>query len=169
MGFIVNNNFDASLFPDSTCMTKSEQLVFNDLRRGKDFEYLKVTNNESNRREFGLREVEAVNKFRKLADADTNYFSIDIPVTGITFEQAQKFCKWKEDVINEFQKIKVTVSLPPVEVYKRVITNMDTLLKNCDCHPLNCSTAKLKTTVKDKKSMTQSRGLESVGSYFPTQ
>jgi len=166
MGFIVNNNFDESLYPDSTCIASSTKLVFNDLRRKKDFQYLKVTKNWL--KYFGDKEVETAKDFNKLAETDPNYFSLKLPVTGITYEQAQKFCKWKEDVINQNQKDKITVSLPSIEIYKKVITNIDTLSKNCKCLVLNCSTARDKTGGKDKQSATQGKGLESVISYFPT-
>ncbi|HZY35865.1 MAG TPA: SUMF1/EgtB/PvdO family nonheme iron enzyme [Mucilaginibacter sp.] len=167
MGFIVNNNFDASLFPDSTCITTSAKLIFNDLRREKDFDYLQITA-EGVWKESGPKGVKPAGKFKMLVDADTNYFSLDIPITGITYQQAQKFCKWKEERIDQYKKVKVTVSLPSVEIYKRVIPNIDTLSKNGECLMLYCSTAKCKTGETNKMSRSQGKALEHVNSYFAT-
>ncbi|MDR3695368.1 SUMF1/EgtB/PvdO family nonheme iron enzyme [Mucilaginibacter sp.] len=168
MGFIVNNNFDVSLFPDTACLTKSVRILFSDLHKRKDLDYLKVFNNQNDRRIFGAQAVRPANQFDKLVKQDSSYLSIDVPITGITYTQAQKFCKWKEGMIYNAKNVKVTVSLPSVEIYKRVITNIDTLSKNGHCFTLNCSTAKCQTIAKDKASKTQGGGLVIVRSYFPT-
>jgi formylglycine-generating enzyme required for sulfatase activity len=178
MGFIVNNNFDESLFPDKSAITPTTQLLFDDLRKQMGAEYIKIVNHVNPRsmmrQNYGEKGVEVGRNFSKLADTDTSYFSLKIPVTGITYEQVQRFCKWKEDVLNEFKKIKVKVSLPSIEIYKRVITNIDSLAISKKCYMLNCRTAKCKEEGKNKKDkaskMMSSQGfaLEHVNSYFPT-
>jgi len=166
MAFIVNNNFDNSLFPDTAVVSPITKAVFNDLRKQNNFQYLKIVKNPL--RYAGEKAAEPSKGFDKLADADPDYFSLNVPVTGITFEQVQKFCKWKEDMINQNQKIKVTIGLPSVGMYKKVIPNIDSLSKKGNCFVLNCSTAKCKTEAKDKQSLSQGKALEHVNSYFPT-
>jgi len=166
MAFIVNNHFDNSLFPDSSAIDPTSELVFTDLRKQHNFAYLKIVGNLY--RYAGDKTVEPSGDFRKLIFADPNYFSLEIPITGITFEQAQKYCKWKEDMINQNQKIRVEVSLPSVDIYKRVIPNRDTLSKNGKCFELNCSTAKCETSGKDKAHISEGKALENAGSYLPT-
>jgi hypothetical protein len=166
MAFIVNNNFDNSLFPDTAVVSPITKAVFNDLRKQNNFQYLKVVKNPL--RYAGEKAAEPSKGLDKLADADPNYFSLNVPVTGVTFEQVQKFCKWKEDMINQNQKIKVTIGLPSVGMYKKVIPNIDSISKKGDCFVLNCSTAKCKTGARDKQSLSQGNALEHVNNYFPT-
>src|SRR4051812_8590594 len=42
MCFIVDNNFDSLLFPDNAKISVTTKLLFDDLRKTKDFEYLKL-------------------------------------------------------------------------------------------------------------------------------
>ncbi len=168
MGFIANNKFDPTLFPDSNCITASARIIFDDLRNGRDFKFLKVVNSSENHKVFGEKAVEPAGQFNRIANADTNYFSLRLPVTGITFEQAQRFCSWKESVLESGFHISLSVKLPSKEIYKQVIPNIDSLSKNCKCYTLNSSTSKFKKPTKDKREKTQSIGLVITGSYLPT-
>jgi len=74
---------------------------------------------------------------------DTTNFSITVPVTGITYQQAIAFCKWKEDMINSSQRIKVKVSLPSIETYKEILDNTDSVnLKSAHYTTLKIVTVK---------------------------
>ena len=168
MGFVANSNFDESLFPDSKCISHTTELLFNDLRKQHDFEYLKMSDNPRHRGDFGLKDIAEGKDFKKLADADPFYFSLKLPVTGITFEQAQRFCKWKEACINSNRGTDIMVSLPSADLYKKLITDRDSLNKNCDCALFNYSTAKNVHLEKDKNSVSQGRALVLAASYMPT-
>lgn len=168
MGFIANNDFDESLFPDTTGISHTAALAFNDLKKQHDFEYLKLSDNFFNRGDFGKLEITEGKYFKKLADADPLYFSLKLPVTGITFEQARRFCKWKEACINTYRKTNIKVSLPSAALYKELIPNRDSLNKSCDCALFNYSTAKNVHLIKDKNSVSQGRALVLAASYQPT-
>ncbi len=43
--FIINNNFDSSLFPENNCLSASSGLLFSDFKKGHHFEYLQIINN----------------------------------------------------------------------------------------------------------------------------
>ena len=116
--FIVNNNFDASLFPDKQVVSNSTNALFNDLQKGKDFEYITILNYPRI-----SKEIRTVRNFKKLVEADTFAFSLNLPITGISFQQARRFCAWKENSVNANQAIKIKISLPSIEILSKVITN----------------------------------------------
>ena len=165
--FIINNDFNSDFFPDLSKVSNSTRLIFEDLKKQKDFEYFKIKNKSHNRKEWGEKTFETTKNFKLLTDSDTNYFSINIPIVGISFSQAIKFCKWRETIVNESKKIKVSVGLPTVEVYKRVIENKDTInIKKCYLqNSLNCNCLEVRKT-KDYKS--QGKCLLRADSYWPS-
>lgn len=59
------------------------------------------------------------------------------PITGITFEQAQAFCRWKENKINQNKPAnrRVHVCLPDKDLYRRLIHNKDSLCRRQKCPP----------------------------------
>ena len=64
IGFMVNNDLDGSLFPNTACMTRSEKLLFDDLKKGGDPEYIKITENHGMTREVvGDKSVEVTKNF----------------------------------------------------------------------------------------------------------
>lgn len=122
--FVINNNFKADLFPDSSVVSKSTSALFGDLKKGKDFEYVEVITNSSLLKEnYGDKGFRLTRKFRNLIEADTNYFSINIPIVGVSFAQAKAFCEWRESVVNKYKTVSVRIGLPTIEVYKKVIEN----------------------------------------------
>lgn len=149
MEFIVNNEFDSSLFPVNNSISESARILFDDLKRGKDFDYLKIVKNYGKRKSnFGSKGVKESKKTKQRAKNDTNYFTIFMPITGITFRQAQKFCSWKENLINTSINIKVTISLPSISVYKQLISNKDSInIKKCpliNYNSMNCNCLNIK-------------------------
>jgi len=173
MNFIANNDFDETLFPDTTCLSRNAKLVFNELRSRTNFEHLKLNRSAGGYEKLsGTNFVSAAGRTKKFAKSDTNYFSIRIPITGVSFQQVQRYCKWKETMLTNGGFRGTTLSLPTVEVYKKVIPNMDTISIKCDCFLLNCSTAVVskpsKRAIINKLQNAQAHGLEPVISYFPT-
>ena len=135
MDFIVNNNYDNFLFPKPECLSNASLVLFEDLKKKKYFEYLKVLHYGGKSKElFGLKTVVVdTPKIEALQAIDTNYFSIYNPITGITFEQAEKYCEWKENITNRGRSKLIKISLPTMEVYKQAITNIDSFCKQtCD-------------------------------------
>jgi formylglycine-generating enzyme required for sulfatase activity len=175
ISFIINNNFNTALFPDSLSISNSTRVLFNDLKKGKDFEYIEIIDNSKFLREnYGSRGFRVTKKFKNLVDADTNYFSIYNPIVGISFAQAQKFCKWREAVVNKTKAVKIKITLPSIEIYKKVNLNKDSLCKaelNCDScsgYQLNYSHKKCTLSAKHKEIITQGEGLLRVDSYWPS-
>jgi hypothetical protein len=78
------------------------------------------------------------------------------------------FCQWKENLINSSQATKITVSLPSVDIYKRVITNKDSLnSKNCaQYNSINCNC--ISESKKDHNKF-QGKSLLRADSYWPTE
>jgi formylglycine-generating enzyme required for sulfatase activity len=168
MSFIANNNFNAALFPDSNKISTTAKFLFNDLRRTKGFQYLKISDNSRlKRRLFGAKYVEGSKGFKDIIKNDTNYFSLTIPVTGVTYNQAVMFCQWKEDHINASQATKIKVSLPSVDIYKRVITNKDSL-NDKKCAQFNSIHCKCVRETKKELEKLQGTTLVRADSYWPT-
>jgi len=173
MDFIADNDFDETLFPDSACLPHSARLVFDDLRGRTNFKYLKVRKSLGDfEKRDGEKRINANSNFKTVADADTNYFGLDIPVTGISFNQVQRYCQWKESKLTAEGFKQVSVSLPTVDIYKKVIPNIDTPKKNCDCFVMNVRTVVVNKPSKRKKisklEFTQGHGLVPIWSYIPT-
>lgn len=137
--FIINNNFNSDFFPNPSSISNSTRLFFEDLKKQKDFEYIKlITNYRPLRENYGSIGFYVTKKFNEMAAMDTNYFSINIPIVGISFRQAKKFCEWRESVVNKYKAINIKVTLPSFDVYKKVNVNKDSL-----CKPeLNCGACK---------------------------
>ncbi len=173
MNFIVNNDYDETLFPDSMCLSRNARLVFSELRSRSNFKHITLNRSAGAHEKLsGKNFVSAAGGTKKFAQSDTNYFSIRIPVTGLSFEQVQRYCSWKQTMLYNGGYGGVVLSLPTVEIYKKVIPNMDTISIKCDCFLLNCSTAVVskpsKRAIISKLQNTQAHGLVPVISYFPT-
>lgn len=171
--FIIDNDFDETLFPDTSCLPASARFVYNDLMQRENFRYLKMHRSMGSLEKLeGKMFISTTPNFKMLADADTNYFALNIPVTGISFSQVQKFCRWKERKLADDGYKQMSVGLPTIEIYKRVIPNIDTPHKNCDCFVMNVRTVKVTKPSKHKNiskiEFTQGRGLVPVWGYIPT-
>jgi formylglycine-generating enzyme required for sulfatase activity len=173
--FIVNNNFNADFFPNSLSVSNSTRILFDDLKKGKDFEYIEITNNNGLLKEnYGSKGFRLTKKFETTSETDTNYFSTNIPIVGISFTQAKAFCEWRETVINKTKMTKVRISLPSIEAYKKVNANKDSLCKpelNCDScsgYQLNFSHNTCAFIIKKKELATQGKGLLRADSYWPS-
>ncbi len=166
--FVINNNFNADFFPNPLSISNTTRLLFDDLKKGKDFEYIEIINNSNLLKEnYGSKGFRVTKKFKNLTEADTNYFSINIPIVGVSYTQAKAFCEWRENVVNKFKTVKVKINLPTVEIYERVIENKDTInSQNCYLqNSLNCNCPAIKKT-KDSKS--QGKCLMRADAYWPS-
>jgi hypothetical protein len=177
--FIINNNFNSDFFPNPSSISNSTRLFFEDLKKQKDFEYIKlITNDRLLRENYGRLGFYVTKKFNEMAAMDTNYFSINTPIVGVSFRQAQKFCEWRESVVNKYKAIKIKVTLPSFDVYKIVNVNKDSLCKpelNCGAckgYQINFFHQKCIPTKSNKKGQhlleSQGQSLLRADSYWPS-
>jgi len=173
--FIINNSYNAALFPASSSISNSTKLLFDDLKKEKDFEYVEIIkNNKLLRENYGSKGFRATKKIKNLVEADTNYFSVNNPIVGISFGQANKYCEWRKTVVNKTTTVQVKITLPSIETYKKVNVNKDSLCKpeiscdTCSGYQLNYSHQKCTLSAKYKASTTQGQGLLRADSYWPS-
>ena len=166
MNFIANNQFDSSLFPECKGMSATANILFEDLKRGSDFKYLELSATPRHLKKlYGEKNIRSKKEIQKLIASDTNYFSLRIPVTGISFAQAVAYCKWKESIVNNESNIKITISLPTVEQYIQVIPNKDSInAEKCYMmNVMNCKCFKKKMTILK----TEGKCLQMEDAYWP--
>jgi|GEM_PF-2527973 len=167
MIFILDNHYDSTLFPSINLLSKPAQLLFLDLKKRKDFKYLKI----SKKKDHDLGEIETVSQtsaFTRLCKEDSIEFSIlATPITAITYSQVKQYCAWLETVVKRHREIDITISLPPGPLYHYVITNLDSLNhQGCALYNfIHCSCVS-----QTKKDINQSLGkyLVRADAYFPT-
>ncbi|GGH66815.1 hypothetical protein GCM10011379_21390 [Filimonas zeae] len=136
MWFIVNNDFREDLFPDPSALSQTAALFFDDLK-SKRFAYLKVVDNSKHEAiEWDYKTVRLIKRYEELEQADSIYFSARQPVAGISFAQAKLYCAWREKVLNRdrSRRVNIKVSLPDIDVYRKVADNVDSVCgsKRCD-------------------------------------
>jgi len=173
MDFILDNQTDSSLFPDQKKIGFGLSLLFDELK-SHQYVYLKVTSSRSSELwGQGLMNVELNKKeYQNLKNIDSNFFSINIPITCISFEQAQKYCKWKEDEFNKYNSNKVVISLPSIDIYKKVIINSDSLCRkkcdSCEGFTFNSLSSICGLPRSNKHYNNGGKGLQRVDSHWPT-
>ena len=167
MIFIIYNHFDSTLYPNIHVLSTPVQLLFLDLKKEKDFEYLKI----SKKKDHNLGEIETVSEtsgFTKLCKEDSIEFSIlRAPITGITFAQANRYCTWLETLVTKHRQINITVSLPPGPVYQSVITNLDSL-NHQGCALYNFIHCSCVSQTKKDSNQFLGKFLMPADAYFPT-
>ena len=95
------------------------------------------------------------------------YFSLNIPVTGISFEQAERFCSWKEKQINTRLHKNLKVALPSPSLYTQIIENRDSFnIKRCALY--NSKFCNCLVQNKNKEYKHQGKCLMEVMSYWPS-
>jgi hypothetical protein len=171
MEFILDNNVDTSLFPK--VLSQSLQILFGELKERK-YNYLKPIKHRKPRFT-GYWDVQATKDFREQIKIDTNSLSLLMPVTGITFDQAISFCKWKEFYTNNDrnQDNQVKISLPSREIYNQLIENIDSICtkkcSDCEKYTMNYKVPPCTLTGYDKGTHTQGRGVLRADAYWPTK
>jgi formylglycine-generating enzyme required for sulfatase activity len=119
--FIIANHFDRSLYPaDSALGDQSYKDIFKQLDGVKDMQ-------------------DFDRKFLRNRTDTGFYYPARDPIVGISFEQAIRFCEWKEAEINSDRPEgkKVRVSLPSIQLYRTLIENIDSVAapkKQLPCH-----------------------------------
>jgi len=167
MRFIVNNNFREDLFPDSNTLSSSVNLLFADLRKKKDFQYIKVFDNSpQDVKWWGAKGVKGTRKMRELQKADSFYYSVWLPVVGVSFVQAKQYCAWREAIINVNRTVKLKVGLPYQNAYQMITDYTDSVMfsKKCNC-TLYLFNFHHQTIIEGNKFI-QSNGRTLFGAYF---
>jgi len=171
MEFILDNNADTSLFPK--VLSQSLKILFDELKDRKHT-YLMITKHKKPRFS-GYWDVRATKDFGELTKVDTNSLSLLLPVTGITFDQAISFCKWKEFYTNNDrnQDNQVKISLPAKEIYNQLIENIDSICtkkcSDCEKYTMNYNVPPCTLAGYDKGTHTQGRGVLRTDAYWPTK
>jgi formylglycine-generating enzyme required for sulfatase activity len=173
--FVINNDFNEELFPDPNSVSNSTKLLFDDLKKRGGFEFFKIVNNIGVQKEnYGSVGFVTTKQIKRLVETDTNYFSILIPIVGISYAQAVRFCEWREALVNTNRAVKIRITLPSIEVYRKVNANKDSLCApklNCDgckLYQLNYFHPKCTSSEKDKGAKTQGQGLLKADVYWPS-
>jgi hypothetical protein len=144
--FILANHYDSTLFPNLNLLSEQAQLLFLDLKKEKDFDYLKISKKLD--QDLGkIETVEETSRFTNLCKKDSIEFSIiSTPITGITYAQANQYCAWLETLVTKHRQIDISISLPTDWMYKYVNPNFDSLnhkgcalfnFIHCNCVSLN--------------------------------
>lgn len=174
--FIVDNDFDSSLFPDADCIPPLVKLLFSDLKKKSDFEYIKIfgKQNKASGRWVakGIIETPAL---KELAASDTLEFSTYNPVTGISWQQAQRYCAWHEKRVNEARAVRLHISLPTVAWLNKLNRNKDSVCApevkcdSCTGYQLNYAHKKCKMEPGSKANATQGQGVLRADYYWPSK
>lgn len=133
--FIINNNFDETLFPNPAALSATARLFFEDLQKKKDFKYIKIRSGAGSSYALGrgVSGYKLTKQFSALYYSDTSLWGPNMPIVGISFAQAQRFCEWSQEVLNKTRTVKLNVTLPSIDLYKKLITNIDSLCtRKCD-------------------------------------
>jgi formylglycine-generating enzyme required for sulfatase activity len=171
LDFIANNDFDPSLYPENSSLSDPwTKLIFEDLKNKGNFKHLKVTRTSINHHQqisIWLKNDAFCDSLKKI-----EYPPLNSPVTGISFEQAIRFCKWKESLINKDRdnSKKIQIGLPSKEIYKRVIENIDSLCVNCSspCRSFRFNYKHPSCQDKESTNSFEGKSLLRVDSYWPT-
>ena len=170
--FVVANNFNPSLYPEDNAITDCwTRALFNDLRRQSNFQHFddqrRALVKKGNGRSLFLKRDALFDSLRKIEIPPINS-----PITGITYEQALKFCKWTEDNINKSRSEDkmVKIELPSMEIYKKIITNVDSVSKasHNSCRIFTFNYKHPPCSDKDIYVSLQGQSLIRADSYWPT-
>ena len=166
--FIVNKDFDTTLFPRNDGVPETISLIFDDLKKIQKQKYFHLDRQSISQYDYyNLIIAKPTASLHSLFKNDTSYVTLDIPITGITFEQATKFCDWKEQILNTKKITKVKLSLPTVEIYRNVIPNKDSLNKK-KCAQFNWVFCNCLTDLHKKNNKAQGKSLVRVDGYWPS-
>lgn len=170
--FIANNGFDPSLYPKNAYLSDSwTRLIFDDLKNKGNFKHLmekRVSVYHQNQISIWLKRDALFDSLKK-----SQVIPLNSPITGITFDQAVRFCKWKEQLINNDRddSKKIQIGLPSIEIYKLVIENIDSLCAHCSdtCTRFSFNYKHSSCQDKDISNSLQGQSLLRVDSYRPTR
>jgi len=168
MMFIVDNNFDSTLFPKIDLLENPVQMLFLDLKKGQDFEYLKISKPKDYRELGKLKDVSQNKKFHKDAKEEFKGITQRKPITAITYAQASRYCLWLESKINKNPKMNVQIDLPSESSYKMVIINIDSLNYR-GCALFNFIHCQCISKTKKNYNEHLGKSLVRADGYYPTE
>jgi len=165
--FIIENQFDSTLFPNLTLLSKPAQLLFLDLKKEKDFEYFKISKKKHYDDLGEIDTITQTSRFTRLCKENYSEFSILTSITGISYDQATRYCDWLEALVNQRRQIDIVISLPTVSMYEYVITNLDSLnTKGCALYNfIHCACV---SQTKTDYNQWLGKTLVRADAYFPT-
>jgi hypothetical protein len=166
--FMVDNDFDSTLFPKIDLLSSPVQLLFLDLKNQKDFEYLKISKLKDFRELGKLKDVSQTKKFHKDSKEEFRGLTLRIPITAISYTQATRYCSWLESRITSNSKMNVKIDLPSASIYKMVNSNFDSLnYKGCALFNfINCQCI---SNTKKNYNEHLGKSLVRADAYFPTE
>jgi hypothetical protein len=166
--FMGTNHLDGSTFPaDSALPGRWHSILFTDLKKRDHFEHL-VRTSEGR---FHFRRDSLFYALAKTHESDPG----NSPITGITYEQALRFCEWKEAEVNKNRPPgkRIKIALPSIDLYRRLIPNIDSVAAvrkvNLPCRgfEFNYKHAPCEVPAKGSESL-QGLTVMRVDSYWPT-
>ncbi len=99
--FLINNDFKLELFPNDEKLPSSARVFFQDLKKGYSSSSIKREKNPwLYGQVYGVYGFEVTNKYNDFIADDSFNFSIFNPVTGVSFVNANRYCVWREEVVN---------------------------------------------------------------------
>lgn len=170
--FIINNQFDSTLFPNLFKLSPSARLYFQDLQKSEGSSFVKIVKNHAvHAKSYGVNGFALTKAYYKFVEGDSTGFTIYNPVVAVSFEQAERFCEWRQNNENRNRTVKLRITLPPLEIYKKLISNMDSLQpnkKNCNEFQFNFAHTPCSTKHRNKDMSQQGFGLVRADRFKPT-
>ncbi|WP_276501641.1 SUMF1/EgtB/PvdO family nonheme iron enzyme [Terrimonas pollutisoli] len=131
--FIVSNDNNPALYPDSTLLgLLPYKFLLDDISKQSNFKYFKLGKQAPGPIGFFLKMKKQGNKEENEKLKSVMF----MPITAISYDQAQQYCKWLENKFNSITQkhpvCKVNIALPTIETYKNLIKNKDSIcVSNC--------------------------------------
>ncbi len=170
--FLINNNFDSTLIPNLQKLPVHARAYFKDLQNGTQSLFVSIVRNHSSiASSYGEKGFILTNAYKEFEKNESTGFSIFNPVVAVSFEQAEKFCEWRQNNENRNRTIKIRITLPPLEIYQELIANVDSLLpnkKNCYQFQFNFAHPPCSEKHKYKDMSQQGFGLVRADRFKPT-
>lgn len=171
--FIINHQFNPTLFPDFKKLSPSARFYFQELQKGKSNLFVKVVKNHpalaKSYGENGFTVTKAYNEFVK---ADSTGFTIYNPVVAVSFEQAMQFCTWRQETENKNRAVKLRITLPSPEIYQTFINNTDSIFADnnqCKQFQFNFAHQPCNSSQIEKDMLQQGIGLVRTDRFKPSQ
>lgn len=129
MEFVAANGYDPSLFPEDNNLPYPAYKALLEYYKGSDH-----------------------SKHRRIQAWDSIWhvyhdLPLNSPITGVSYEQAMRYCAWLEAITNAGRRPdrQIAISLPSIELYRRLIPTIDTLSSPRRCPLFNYNGASATT------------------------
>lgn len=168
MIFIIDHDFDSLLFPNYFILPPPANMLFLDLKQKGNFTYLNINEHpDKTFRKQGINHVAPSHDLTKLCKEHFPDFSIDLPVTAITYAQAVRYGEWLEKCINQNEPFNIQVSLPTDSIFTLVIPNWDSL-NTKGCALFNFVKCTCRSQTKEDYNAFLGKNLVRVDALIPT-